>query len=801
MQGQMMVRFLLLVIGAITTLSASYTVPPALASADQTPRQIPRQAEDKFRSLEPDLPTANSYRTASGAPGHEYWQQRADYRIDVTLDESARHISATQTVTYTNNSPDELRYLWLALDQNRHQPGSDNLLGRAVEEPDQLSFPDLRQELESRTFEGGHEITAVRDADGRDLPHTIVSTHMRIDLHEPLKAGETMTFTVEWGFDIPSQKTLGGRAGYEHFSGDGNDIFLIAKWFPRMAAYTDSTGWQNKAFLGAGEFTLEFGNYDVAITVPSDHVVSATGVLENPDEVLTRDQRARLDRARSADKPVYIVTPDEARKAESRRARGTRTWRFRAENVRDFAFASSRKFMWDALGHEQEDGSVVMAMSFFPTEANPLWETYSTRAIVHALDVFSRHTFPYPYPVAQSVNGPVYGMEYPMISFNGPRPDRTSDGEARYGQSTKYGLISVIIHEIGHNYFPMIINSDERQWAWMDEGLVTFFQFLAEQEWEEDYPSFRGEPRNITDYMTSTGQVPIMTRADSVRELGSNAYGKTAAGLTILRETILGRDLFDHAFREYARRWKFKRPAPADFFRTMSDASGVDLDWFWRDWFYTTNHVDISLDRVRRLRINTEDPRVENRWRANRDKAAPPSRTVQRNEGMERLVERHPELEDFYNRQDQYTVTNKQLNEYATLLETAGADARELLNRDDNIYILDFTNRGGVVMPIILDIEYDNGDREELHLPAQIWRKNPATVSKLLIRERSIRSVTVDPHWETADSDVDNNVYPRRIIEDRIDLYHRPPARNMMEEMDVPLSDDAKNLPRPRKIR
>lgn len=749
---------------------------------------------DSFRQLDEQWPTPTDQRTGSGAPGHGYWQQRADYRIDVTLDEKKRRITGREVVTYHNNAPDSLDYLWLYLDQNRHQPEADAVLARPTGEDETYTFDEIRRELRSRTFNGGSLVTAVKDSEGRDLPYRIVSTLMRIDLPKPLAPGETFSFSVSWQYDIPEQKVLGGRSGYEHFKKDGNDIYQIAQWFPRMAAYTDYHGWQNKSFLGSGEFTLEFGNYDVAITVPADHIVSATGTLQNPNDVLTAKQRQRLETARTADKPVYIVTPEEARANQQEGTRDQKTWRFKADNVRDFAFASSRKFMWDAQGHRQSDGSVVMAMSFFPPEANPLWEQYSTAAVIHALKVYSRFTLDYPYPVAQSVNGPVFGMEYPMISFNGPRPEIADDGTITYARQTKYNLISVIIHEIGHNFFPMIVNSDERQWAWMDEGLNTFLQFLAEQEWEDDYPSRRGEPRDIVNYMKSDRQVPIMTNADSVIQLGNNAYGKPAAALTILRETILGRDLFDFAFKQYAERWKFKRPAPTDFFRTMEDASGVDLDWFWKGWFYSTDHVDISIDTVRHYRVNTKDPKQENKWREQTDKDEPQSLTARRNADRKTLVDERPDLKDFYNKNDEYTVTNKELNDYATILEGLDEADREILKLKEHVYVLDFSNRGGLVMPIILAIEYENGTREDLRLSAEIWRESPDKVSKLLIRDKKIRSITVDPDWETADTDVTNNHFPRKPEELRLEIHQRKEPRNMMKEMSVPLSEDAKKL-------
>ncbi|MCA9713835.1 MAG: M1 family metallopeptidase, partial [Myxococcales bacterium] len=534
---------------------------------------------DPFRQLEELLPTPTATRAASGAPGARYWQQRADYSIKVELDERAHRIRGRERITYANNSPDELAYLWLQLDANIFRPDSDAARTQPAPPMDQMSFESLEQLLARERFDGGVRIQRVA-ARGEALPYTIVKTMMRVELPRPLKPGKRLALDIDWSYAINDSAKVGGRTGYERFD-DGNDIFEIAQWFPRMVAYSDATGWQHKQFLGRGEFTLELGDYDVEITAPADHVVAATGELQNPRQVLSADQRARLERARRSNKPVFIVTPKEARAAERTRAgaKRTKTWRFKAEDVRDFAFASSRKFIWDAMATRVPGrAGPVLAMSLYPNEAEPLWSRYSTRAVAHTLTVYSRHTFPYPYPVAISVNGPVGGMEYPMICFNGPRPE--DDGT--YTERTKYGLISVVIHEVGHNFFPMIVNSDERQWTWMDEGLNTFLQFLAEQAWEPDYPSRRGEPRDIVGYMTSANQVPVMTNSESLLQFGNNAYAKPATALNILRETVLGRELFDYAFRVYARRWRFRRPMPADFFRTMEDASGVDLDWFWR---------------------------------------------------------------------------------------------------------------------------------------------------------------------------------------------------------------------------
>jgi hypothetical protein len=598
--------------------AASFALALAIALAPVVSAQT-FDIDDKFRQLEEVLPTPNEQRTASGAPGHKYWQQQADYKMRITLDDNKQRIVGAETITYTNNSPDTLRYLWLQLDQNKFMPNSDTNKTQGAPSLSGVSIGKLRQFLVTAEFDGGIKIQAVKDAKGDALPHTVVKTMLRIDLPKPLAAnGGQVTFSVDWSYNINDAKLVGGRSGYEHFEDDDNYIYEMSRFYPRMAAYYDVYGWQHKQFLGAGEFTLDFGDYEVSITAPTDHVVASTGVLQNPDDVLSDQQQARLKKARTAKDPMFIVTPDEAKEAQKEKSEDTKTWTFKAKNVRDFAFASSRKFIWDAMGQPAGD-RLVLAMSYYPNEAEPLWSKYSTRSVAHTIDIYGRFTFQYPYPVAISVNGPIYGMEYPMICFNGPRPEK----DGTYSKSTKYGLISVVIHEVGHNWFPMIVNSDERQWTWMDEGLNSFLQTLAESYWEDDYPSSRQHPAQLSRYMAGGGQMPIMTNSESVLQKGANAYGKPAVALSLLRETILGRELFDFAFKEFSNRWKFRRPTPSDFFRTMEDASGVDLDWFFRGWFYTTDHVDVSIDRVRVYDVDTHNPDVEKPLRRERDEAKP----------------------------------------------------------------------------------------------------------------------------------------------------------------------------------
>jgi len=729
-------------------------------------------ADDKFRQLEENLPTPNVYRTASGAPGHQYWQQQVNYKINITLDDKTQILTGDEVMTYQNNSPDTLRYLWLQLDQNRMKRGSDYKNTRTAPKK-KVTYRGLRNAVETPVFDGGNKILKVTSANNSSLNHVISGTMMRVDLPTPLKPGASTKIKIEWSYHLHEQKVLGGRSGYEYFKEDDNYLYEVAGWFPRAAAYYDVMGWQNKQFLGNGEFTLEFGDYDVKINVPSDHIVAATGQLQNSKSILTKKQLKRLRTAKTAKKPVLIVTPEEALKNEKSRSNKTKTWHFKAKNVRDFAFASSRKFIWDAQGY-QAGNTDTMAMSFYPNEGNPLWGQYSTEAVIHTMEQYSKYTFDYPYPVSISVHGPIGGMEYPMITFNGYRPtlDKKT-GEKTYSRRTKYGLIGVIIHEVGHNYFPMIVNSDERQWTWMDEGLNTFLQFLAEQAWEEGYPSRRGHAAKITSYMKSNNQVPIMTNSESILQFGNNAYGKPATALNILRETIMGRELFDFAFKEYAQRWKFKRPTPADLFRTMEDASAIDLDWFWRGWFYTTDHVDIALGNIHLYRPDSKNPDTEEAWERALENEKPDFISDIRNKGQELRITDRPDLLDFYNEHDKFTATNADRNSYNKKHKKLEQWEKDLLVNDENFYIIDFHNKGGLVMPILLDITYADNSKEHLRIPAEIWRKNSKTVSKLLVRDKEITAIAIDPNWETADVDVNNNYWPARPIKSRFELYKR----------------------------
>ncbi|MGO2333245.1 MAG: M1 family metallopeptidase [Pseudoalteromonas nigrifaciens] len=768
---------------------------------------------DKFRQLDEALPTPNVYRSAAGEPGENYWQQRVNYDIDVQLDEKKRRISGSQKIEYKNNSPHTLKYLWLQLDQNVFKNDSiaettqtfkSTLTSLPADKPAKLSLGDLRRQQFMSDNELGYTISNVKDDNGDELRVTVVDTLMRIDLNKPLKPGKEAEFSMNFAFNLVEEDAVGARSGYEHFEKDGNDIFLVAQWFPRLAAYTDYEAWTNKTFLGGGEFTLEFGDYDVEITVPADHIVSATGKLNNASSVLTSTQRKRLKQAENAKRPVFIVSEEEALDNEKSSTDKTKTWHFKANNVRDFAWASSRKFMWDAKGYQQggDEQPLVMAMSFYPKEGGDLWKKYSTEAVIHTMEVYSKYSFDYPYPTAQSVNGPVGGMEYPMITFNGPRTKLQDDGTRTYSQAEKRFLLGVVIHEVGHIYFPMIVNSDERQWTWMDEGLNSFLDGVAGREWDPSIP-WGVEPRDIVAYMKSEIQVPIMTQSDSVLRLGPNAYTKPAAALNILREVILGRELFDFAFKEYAQRWKYKRPTPADFFRTMEEASGVDLDWFWRGWFFTTDHVDIALDKVYQLRLDTKNPDIDFSRLRDIEANKPTSLFVERNraQGKKTWVEENPDVTDFYDENDRFTVTNKERNAYNKFLKSLEPWERKTLERaieeDQNYYVMEFSNVGGLVMPILLELTFEDGSKEERYIAAEIWRRNYKNVQKLIVtdKNKSLMSVTIDPRWETADVDIENNNYPRRIIPSRIEVFKKEKSkakvsRDIMQDIKTELKKD-----------
>ena len=735
--------------------------------------------QKKFAQIENLIPTPNEYRNAAGAPGHSYYQQQADYKMALTLEDDTQILRGKETITYTNNSPDVLDYLWLQLDQNLFSKTSDTKLISVERMEDFRSLDQIERKLFD--YDGGFKIEEVKATNGEDLCYAINKTMLRIDLKQPLKTNGSISFSIKWWYNINDRMAVGGRSGYEYFEDEDNYIYTIAQFFPRMCVYDDVSGWQNKQFLGRGEFTLPFGNYDVSLTVPGDHIVSATGTLQNESTVLSDKQRKRLQKARKSDTPVFIVNQEEAEKTEKNKLKSLKTWRFKAKNVRDFAFASSRKFIWDAQNTTVKDKD-VLCMSFYPKEGNPLWERYSTKLVAHTVNTYSKFTVDYPYPVAISIHSKSIGMEYPMICFNGGRPE--ADGT--YSERTKYGMWGVIIHEVGHNFFPMIINSDERQWTWMDEGLNTFVQYLTEQEWERGYPSRRGPAYKIADYMRGdkANISPIMTNSESIRQFGNNAYGKPATALNILRETIMGRELFDYAFKTYCERWKFKHPTPADFFRTMEDASAVDLDWFWRGWFFSTDHVDIALSDVKLFQLNTQNPTVEKAFSKNENSNRDIHIGEIRNEVeiKETINEKDENIDDFYGTRDIYKVDALDLKEYEGLKRRLDQGKLNLLNAGYFFYELTFENIGGLVMPLIIEISYTDNTSEVIRIPAEIWRRKENIVSKVLVLEKEVSSFQLDPFLETADTDLQNNMWPKRVLPSRYDLFQQRKMRMQQRE-------------------
>tara|TARA_B110000305_G_scaffold240544_1_gene311505 strand:+ start:5612 stop:7924 length:2313 start_codon:yes stop_codon:yes gene_type:complete len=736
-------------------------------------------AQKKFAQIENLIPTPNEYRNAAGAPGHNYYQQQADYKMDLVLEDHTQILRGTETITYTNNSPDVLEYLWLQLDQNLFSRTSDSKLITVEKMEDFRSLNQIERKLFD--YDGGFKIEEVKATNGEDLSYAINKTMLRIDLKQALKTNGSISFNIKWWYNVNDRMAVGGRSGYEYFEEEDNYIYTIAQFFPRMCVYDDVSGWQNKQFLGRGEFTLPFGNYDVSLTVPGDHVVSATGTIQNESTVLSPTQRKRLQKARKSDSPVFIVTQEEAEKAEKSKVKSLKTWRFKASNVRDFAFASSRKFIWDGQNSSVGDHD-VLCMSYYPKEGNPLWERYSTKLVAHTVKTYSKFTTNYPYPVAISVHSKSIGMEYPMICFNGGRPE--SDGT--YTERTKYGMWGVIIHEVGHNFFPMIINSDERQWTWMDEGLNTFVQYLTEQEWERGYPSRRGPAYKIADYMRGdkSNISPIMTNSESIRQFGNNAYGKPATALNILRETIMGRELFDFAFKTYCERWKFKHPTPADFFRTMEDASAVDLDWFWRGWFFSTDHVDIALSNVKLFQLNTQNPEIEKVFlkdqNSNRDIHIGDSKNKESIKST--INERDTLIDDFYGKRDIYKVDALDLKEYESLKQRLDDGKINSLNAGHFFYELTFDNIGGLVMPLIIKISYLDNTSEVVRIPAEVWRAKENVVTKVLILNKEVASFQLDPFLETADTDLQNNAWPKKMLPSRYDLFQERKMRMQQRE-------------------
>jgi hypothetical protein len=716
--------------------------------------QEQKKWEGKFEQLQQMLPTPNEYRSASGAPGAQYWQQRADYVIDAEIHEASNLLTGKETITYTNNSPENLTFLWLQLDQNINKKTNEDfgdIYGTMKDSLTALQMQYLTRPLE---FDAGYTIKSVADKTGKNLPVTVSNTMMRIDLPVPLKSGEAYSFSVEWSYPITDRSLFRlSREGYEHFPDDNNNVYLLGHWFPRMCVFDDYEGWQNKQFQRLGEFALDFGNYSVSITVPADHIVASTGTLINSKEVLTTAELQRFEKAKTSfDKPTFIITEQEAAAKEKLKSTAKKTWRFQADNVRDFALASSRKFIWDVQAVKLPTNT-VLAMSFYPKEGLPLWREESTRAAKNALEIYSKYSFDYPYPVAISVNTSNIGMEFPMISFNGGRPENGKVSEAE-----KKSMIAVIIHEVGHNYFPMIVSSDERQWFWMDEGLNTFLENMTKQQ----RYNWASPPADIVPYMKGNKSImkPVMSTADNVelRQIGNNAYNKPAAALHILRETVMGHELFDKAFKEYATRWMYKHPNPADFFRTMEDASAVDLDWFWRGWFYTTDHVDMAVDEVKWFRLKTQQTDLENK---NKNVKA----------GDLNAKPGDAQTQDFTKGPQEFTLVNTPDQLYGEFKSRVDDHAIRQKLDGKNIYQVKFKNIGGLVMPLIIEWTFKDGSKEIERIPAEVWRTKESEVTKVFVKEKEVVNIVLDPNSELADTEIHNNVFPKQVTASKFDQF------------------------------
>ena len=706
---------------------------------------------NKFKQLYEEFSSPNKFRTASGAPGPEYYQQKVDYNMEIELDEENDILYGKSLITYQNNSPDDLEYLWVQLDQNIRKNNSPSLDKNpsAMSELKQIeSFVD---DLLLKPFDGGFNIEYVNDSNGKSLKNLVNNTMMLIHPKSPIKSGDKYIFSIKWNYSINNHVKKRGRSGYEFFSEDGNKSYVIAQFFPRLAVYNDVEGWQNHQFWGNGEFALNFGDYKVNITVPADHILEATGELQNPKEVLSKVEFGRYKKALiTKDNPVLIVNQDEVELKEKNTSKKKKTWKFIAKNVRDFAFASSRKFIWDMMV-VPINGKNIIASSLYPKEGNPLWEEYSTKVVAQTLKTYSNYTFDYPYPKAVSVHAKNQGMEYPMICWNYGRPEK--DGS--YSDRVKYGMISVIIHEIGHNFFPMIVNSDERQWGWMDEGIDTFLQYLTEKEFDPEYPSRRGPPNKIVPYMSGNQEyiAPIMSNPENVFQLGPNAYAKPATALNILRETIMGKELFDFAFKTFSERWMFKHPTPEDFFRTMEDASAIDLDWFWRGWFYSTDYVDIGIKNLKRFYISP-DP-------SKNVKDVFDGYGISKNELSPLVFMVTDDEESFDSNLMDGNPIEKSLPLKKFIDENYLEDDINKLRTSNYFYEIEFEKPGGLVMPVIFELTYSDGSKKIIRYPAEIWRKNDDSFKKALITEKEIKNIKLDPNEETADTDLSNNNWPK----------------------------------------
>lgn len=682
------------------------------------------KGESPFNQMYDLLPTPNQYRTASGAPGPAYYQQQADYEMNLTLDVEKDILNGEETITYTNNSPDVLEYLWVQLDQNTRKKDAP------IHDVNQVSTPQnpvdanyFAQNFMKEKFDGGYTIHFVKDGNNKDLVHHINETMMRVIPPKPLQPKEKFIFKIKWSYNIPNYFEVGDRNGFE--PNEKGKVYAMAQFYPRMCIYNDVEGWQNMPYWQRSEYALPFGNFKVNITVPADHVMNATGNFANAQEILTKEQLQRYQKAKTSfDKPIMIINEEETDKRMNDGSGGkTKTWKYEAENVRDFAFASSRTYMWDAMA-VRIGKFTPMAESVYPKEGGNLWKEYSTKAVAHTLKWYSHFTFDYPYPKAVSASVQRQGMEYPMIAFNGGR----AKADGTHDENQMYGLVSLIIHEVGHNFFPMIVNSDERQWTWMDESLNSYIQNITELEWSKDFPSKRYKAEQIVKYMQSPQDqmMPIMTQGDLYKQFGDEGYSKSAVGLAILRNTIVGKENFDYAFKTYAQRWMFKHPTPADFFRTLDDASGNDLDWFIRGWFYTTEVVDLGVKNVKQLypqEVKTEDgKRIDFTTKFN--------------------------SKDIYN--------SDILNEFL-----AKQTPNEFTKSPKYFYEVEFEKVGGMVMPLLVIFNFEDGSSQEIRYQAEVWRFAPESLIKMYGFDKELKSIEVDKLLETADVNLKNNVWKK----------------------------------------
>lgn len=699
---------------------------PIILTAQETKYQTAQGHDNSnpFNQMYDLLPTPNVYRTAAGAPGHAYYQQQVDYDMNLVLDDVKNILTGEETITYHNNSPDVLGYLWLSMDQNLRKKDSPYHLFMQQGKPaNTISGEEFGRTFMEANFDGGFNILTVNTVDNKDLNYFENGTMMRVIPTNPIKPGEKFVFKVKWSYNIPNYFLVNDRNGFEPH--EGGNIYAMAQFYPRLAVYNDVEGWQNMPYWNRSEYTLEFGNFKANITVPADHLMNATGVLTNMKEILTNEQYNRYQKAKTTfDQPVMIVTEEETAQRMTKGSGGkTKTWKFEAENVRDFAWVSSRTYMWDAMAVKVGD-KTPMAESIYPKEGGNLWKDLSTKVVAHTLKVYSRFTFDYPYPKAVSASVQWQGMEYPMICFNGGR----ANADGSYDKNMGNNLVGLIIHEVGHNFFPMIVNSDERQWTWQDESINTFVENIAESEWSLDFPVRRFRADQIVNYMKKPQeeQMPIMTQGDLLTDFGNEGYSKSSVGLHILRNTILGPENFDYAFKTYAQRWMFKHPTPADFFRTMDDASGTDLDWFFRTWYFTTEVVDLGIKNVVQLYPSLTGGMTGEAIGFSTEKE---SGDIYQSASITDFLKENPNLE---------------------------------VQKPKYFYEVEFERIGGMPMPLLVSFNFTDGSSQEIRYPVEVWRFPHRPLKKMYGFEKELKSIQIDKDLETADVNVENNFWGKR---------------------------------------